>query len=225
MTNRTAGTAGRFRFALGTGLAAVLALPGLAHAQDAAPPAEEEIAAPAADAAEVDEGNEIIVTATKREQTLQEIPVAVSVTTAETIERAQIRDLKDLTSLVPSLRVNQQASATNTNFIIRGFGNGANNPGIEPSVGVFVDGVYRSRSAAQIGDLPDIQRVEVLRGPQSTLFGKNASAGVISIVTREPKFKFGGNVEASYGNYNAIVVKGVLTGPLSDTIAASIAGV
>ena len=225
MTNRTLGTAGRFRFALGTGLAAVLALPGLAHAQDAAPPADEEVAAPAADAAEdADQGNEIIVTATKREQTLQEIPVAVSVTTAETIERAQIRDLKDLTSLVPSLRVNQQASATNTNFIIRGFGNGANNPGIEPSVGVFVDGVYRSRSAAQIGDLPDIQRVEVLRGPQSTLFGKNASAGVISIVTREPKFTLGGNVEASYGNYNAIVVKGVLNGPLTDTIAASIAG-
>ena len=215
----------RLRFALGTSLAAVLALPGVAQAQDAAPPAEEEIAAPAADAAEdSDQGNDIIVTATKREQTLQEIPVAVSVTTAETIERAQIRDLKDLSSVVPSLRVNQQASATNTNFIIRGFGNGANNPGIEPSVGVFVDGVYRSRSAAQIGDLPDIQRVEVLRGPQSTLFGKNASAGVISIVTREPKFTLGGNVEASYGNYNAIVVKGVLTGPLSDTIAASIAG-
>ena len=224
MTTFTPGTAGRFRFALGTSLAALLALPAVAYAQDAAPPAEEEVAAPAADAAEVDEGNEIIVTATKREQTLQEIPVAVSVTTAETIERAQIRDLKDLSSVVPSLRVNQQASATNTNFIIRGFGNGANNPGIEPSVGVFVDGVYRSRSAAQIGDLPDIQRVEVLRGPQSTLFGKNASAGVISIVTREPKFTLGGNVEASYGNYNAIVVKGVLTGPLGDTIAASIAG-
>ncbi|QGN55440.1 TonB-dependent receptor [Novosphingobium sp. Gsoil 351] len=199
-----------------------------ARAQDAAPAAEaaeEEVATPATDPVESgDQGNDIIVTATKREQTLQEIPVAVSVTTAETIERAQIRDLKDLSSVVPSLRVNQQASATNTNFIIRGFGNGANNPGIEPSVGVFVDGVYRSRSAAQIGDLPDIQRVEVLRGPQSTLFGKNASAGVISIVTREPKFTFGGNVEASYGNYNAIVVKGVVTGPLSDTIAASIAG-
>ena len=217
--------AGRRRLVLGTSLAAVLALPAVAQAQDAAPPPEEELATPAADAAEQsDQGNDIIVTATKREQTLQEIPVAVSVTTAETIERAQIRDLKDLASVVPSLRVSQQASATNTNFIIRGFGNGANNPGIEPSVGVFVDGVYRSRSAAQIGDLPDIQRVEVLRGPQSTLFGKNASAGVISIVTREPKFTLGGNIEASYGNFNAIVVKGVVTGPLSDTIAASIAG-
>ena len=112
MTTFTPGTAGRFRFALGTSLAALLALPAVAYAQDSAPPAEEEIAAPAADATEDgDQGNDIIVTATKREQTLQEIPVAVSVTTAETIERAQIRDLKDLSSVVPSLRVNQQASA------------------------------------------------------------------------------------------------------------------
>ena len=116
----------------------------------------------------------------------------MSVTTAATIERAQVRDLLDLQTLVPSLKVGQGNSSANTNFIIRGFGNGANNIGIEPSVAVFIDGVYRSRSAAQIGDLPNIQRVEVLRGPQSTLFGKNASAGVISIVTEVPKFDFGG---------------------------------
>ena len=169
-------------------------------------------------------GNEIVVTASKREQTLQDVPIAVSVTTAETIERAQIRDLIDLQTVVPSLRVSQQQSSANTNFIIRGYGNGANNAGIEPSVGVFIDNVYRSRSAAQIGDLPNIQRVEVLRGPQSTLFGKNASAGIISIVTREPQFEFGGNVEASYGNYNAVVVKGDVTGPISETLAFSIAG-
>jgi iron complex outermembrane recepter protein len=114
-------------------------------------------------------------------------------------------------------------SSANTNFIIRGFGNGANNAGIEPSVGVFIDGVYRSRSASQIGDLPNLQRVEVLRGPQSTLFGKNASAGVISIVTAAPKFKFGGSAELSYGNYNAIIAKADVTGPISDSIAFSLA--
>jgi len=166
----------------------------------------------------------IIVTATKREQTLQDVPVAVSVTSGATLERAQIRDLKDLQSVVPSLRVNQLQSSANTNFYIRGFGNGANNAGIEPSVGLFVDGVYRSRSSSMIADFPDVQRIEVLRGPQSTLFGKNASAGVISIVTRKPQFEFGGNVEASYGNYDAVVVKGTVTGPLSDNIAFSMAG-
>ena len=149
------------------------------RSQQPMPPAEEDYT-----------GNEIVVTATKREQTLQDVPVAVSVTTAATLERAQIRDIKDLTTVVPSLRVTERQNSTNTNFLIRGFGNGANNAGIEPSVGVFVDGVYRSRSAAQIGDFPDVQRIEVLRGPQSTLFGKNASAGVISIVTAAPKFDF-----------------------------------
>ncbi|MEO6718099.1 MAG: TonB-dependent receptor [Novosphingobium sp.] len=197
-----------------------LGLPATAYAQGAeeAQPATD---APAAE--EVGNGNDIVVTATKREQTLQDVPIAVSVTTAQTIERANIRDLKDLATVVPSLRVSEHQTSTQTDFIIRGFGNGANNAGIEPSVGVFVDGVYRSRSAAQITDLPDIQRVEVLRGPQSTLFGKNASAGVVSIVTQKPKFTFGGNFEASYGNYNALVIKGVVTGPLSETVAASLA--
>jgi iron complex outermembrane recepter protein len=204
----------------GSAAAVCLVISSAALAQDAGE------AQPAVDqpADEHGEGNEIVVTATKREQTLQDVPVAVSVTTAETIERAQIRDLRDLSTVVPSLRVNQLQSSANTNFYIRGFGNGANNAGIEPSVGLFVDGVYRSRSASMITDLPDIQRVEVLRGPQSTLFGKNASAGVISLVTREPKFNFGGNVEASYGNRNAVVVKGVVTGPLAETVAVSLAG-
>jgi outer membrane receptor protein involved in Fe transport len=194
----------------GTAAIFALAVPAVAAAQDDQP-------------AEEYYGNDIVVTATKREQTLQDVPVAVSVTTAESIERAQIRDLKDLSSLVPSLRVRTNQASGQTNFFIRGFGNGANNPGIEPSVGVFVDNVYRSRAVAQITDLPDIERVEVLRGPQTTLFGKNASAGIISIVTQRPKFDFGGNVEASYGNYDAIVLKGVITGPLSESIAASLA--
>ena len=168
-------------------------------------------------------GDPIIVTAIKREITLQDVPVAVSVTSAETLERAQIRDLKDLQSVVPSLRVNQLQSSANTNFYIRGFGNGANNAGIESSVGLFVDGVYRSRSASMIADFPDVERIEVLRGPQSTLFGKNASAGVISIITRKPQFEFGGNIEANYGNHDALVLKGMVTGPVTDTVAASIA--
>lgn len=168
--------------------------------------------------------NIIIVTASKRETTLQETPIAVSVTSAETIEQAEIRDLLDLQTLVPSLRVSQLQSSANTNFVIRGFGNGANNAGIEPSVGVFIDGVYRSRSAAQIGDLPNVQRIEVLRGPQSTLFGKNASAGVISVVTEKPQFEFGGSASLTYGNFDTIIAKADITGPITDTVAFSLAG-
>ena len=203
---------------LGATMLCAATTPVYAFAQDAAP------ADAGTTADDSDYGNDIIVTASKRSQTLQDTPVAVSVTSAAQLEEAQIRDLIDLQSSVPSLRVSQLQSSANTNFIIRGFGNGANNAGIEPSVGVFIDGVYRSRSAAQIGDLPNVERIEVLRGPQSTLFGKNASAGVISIVTQKPQYEFGGSAEVTYGNYDAITVKGDVTGPISDTIAFSIGG-
>ena len=165
----------------------------------------------------------VTVTSTKREATLQDIPVAVSVVDNTVIEQAEILDLGDLQAVVPSLRVDQFQSAAQTAFRIRGFGNGDNNAGVEPSVGVFIDGVYRSRSAAAIADLPNLERVEVLHGPQSTLFGKNASAGVISIITQEPQFEQQGSVQASLGNYNLFRVAGDITGPITDTIAYSFA--
>ena len=166
---------------------------------------------------------EVVVTATKRQQTLQEIPIAVSVVSAETIEQSQVLDIKDLQTLVPSLRVTQLQGSAQTNFIIRGFGNGANNPGIEPSVGVFVDGVYRSRVGSALADLPKVERIEVLRGPQSTLFGKNASAGVISVVTAKPDMDgFSGSIGGTVGNYNQTIIRGDVTGPLSDTVGFSL---
>lgn len=167
---------------------------------------------------------EIVVTATKREQTLQDVPISVAVTGQQTIERAQVRDLIDLQSVVPSLKVSQFNATGQTNFVIRGFGNGNGNDGIESSVGVFIDGVYRSRSAAALDDLPEVERIEVLRGPQSTLFGKNVSAGAISIVTKKPQFEAGGKLEATIGNYNTRQIKGTFTGPLSDTLAVRLSG-
>ncbi len=166
----------------------------------------------------------IVVTATKRELTLQETPVAVSVVGSEEVERAEIQDLIDLQTLVPSLVVRQGQTSGNTTFFIRGFGNGSNAIGLEPSVGVFIDGVYRSRSAATISDLPNLQRVEVLRGPQSTLFGKNASAGVISVITRPPQFELEGFVSASLGNYSLRRLEGFITGPIAETLAVSVGG-
>ena len=168
---------------------------------------------------------EVVVTAAKREQTLQEIPIAVSVVTAESMEQAQVLDIKDLQTLVPSLRVTQLQGSAQTNFIIRGFGNGANNAGIEPSVGVFIDGVYRSRVGSSLADLPKLERVEVLRGPQSTLFGKNASAGVISVTTAKPDLTgYSGSIGATLGNYNQTIVRGDVTGPLGDNVAFSLFG-
>ena len=168
--------------------------------------------------------DEVVVTATKRESTLQDVPVAVSVTSAETLKEARILDLLELQSVVPSLRVSQLQTSTQTNFIIRGFGNGANNPGIESSVGLFIDGVYRSRSAASIGDFLDVERVEVLRGPQSTLFGQNASAGVISVTSRKPQFTTQGNWQVGIGEQSQKLLSGYVTGPISDSIAYSVSG-
>ena len=168
---------------------------------------------------------EVIVTASKRAQTLQDIPIAVSVVSSEQIEQAGVLDIKDLQTLVPSLRVTQLQSSANTNFIIRGFGNGANNAGIEPSVGVFIDGVYRSRVGSALADLPKLERIEVLRGPQSTLFGKNASAGVISVVTAKPDLEgYSGSASVTVGNYDQIIVKGDVTGPITDNLGFSLFG-
>lgn len=168
--------------------------------------------------------NTVTITATKREQTLQDVPIAVSVVDNAVIEDAQINDILDLQSVVPSLRVSQLQQSGNSTFIIRGFGNGGNNIGIEPSVGVFIDGVYRTRAAGGLSDYADIERIEVLRGPQSTLFGKNSSAGVINVVTQSPQFDFGGQIEGTVGNYNQRILKGNITGPLSDQVAFSLSG-
>jgi iron complex outermembrane recepter protein len=192
---------------------ASLGLGSVAYAQDETAQAEETA-----------DDSVIIVTATKREQTLQETPISVSVTSGETLEQAQIRDVLDLQTVAPSLRVSQLQNSSSSTFIIRGFGNGDNNFGIEPSVGVFIDGVFRSRSASSLNDLANVQRIEVLNGPQSTLFGKNASAGVISVITRAPQYEFGGSVEATYGNFNAFTIKGDVTGPIGDNIAFSVDG-
>lgn len=165
-----------------------------------------------------------MITSTKREQTLREVPISVAVTTAATLEKSHVRDLIDLQTTVPSLKVAQYNAVGQTNFIIRGFGNGAGNDGIESAVGVFVDGVYRSRTSSALDDLPEIQRIEVLRGPQSTLFGKNVSAGAINIVTAPPQFKFGGSASVDFGNYNLRQQRFTVTGPLSDSVAARISG-
>ena len=164
---------------------------------------------------------EIIVTATKTEKTLQEVPVAVSVVSADTIEKANIIDILDLKAVVPSLDTRQRSTSTQSTFFIRGFGNGDYNQGIEPSVAVFIDGVYRSKMQSQISDLPLIERIEVLRGPQSTLFGKNATAGVINVVTKKPSFDKYSFISTTVGNFNSKIAKIYSTGPINETAAYS----
>jgi outer membrane receptor protein involved in Fe transport len=180
------------------------------------------IAQAVANEVETDEVERIIVTASKRPQTIQDTAIAVSVTSSEDIEQAKVVDISDLQTLVPSLRVTPGPLSSVTSFAIRGFGSPATNVGVEPSVGVFIDGVFRSRAGGAISDLPRLQRVEVLSGPQSTLFGKNASAGVVSVITEAPSDVTEGRMEFSYGNYNQRIVKGYISGGVTDELSMSL---
>ncbi|PHS26467.1 MAG: TonB-dependent receptor [Robiginitomaculum sp.] len=165
--------------------------------------------------------DEIIVTAQKREKTLQDTPVAVTAVTDTQLKKSQIRDMRDMPLLATSLSVAQAASSSQTVFSIRGIGTSGFNAGLEPSVGVFVDGVYRSRQGASINDFPTVERIEVLRGPQSTIYGKNTPAGVISIVTKKPQYEFGYDAEATYAKYDNKILKGSVTGPLGNGESAA----
>jgi iron complex outermembrane receptor protein len=178
------------------------------------------------DTNEADDGGieRIFVTASKRTTGLQETPVAIQVVSGEAMDQANLANINDLQILVPTLRVAPLERSSNVTFSLRGFGNGANNTGIEPSVGIFIDGVYRSRAGGVINSLPRVSQIEVLSGPQSTLFGKNASAGVISVRTLEPSYDFQGKVEAGIGNYNNRLVKGYVTNGITDNLAFSLSG-
>ncbi len=170
-------------------------------------------------------GNEVVITATRRNETVQEVPIAVTAVPATLIENAGIEDIRGLEQLAPSLQTSTgQSSATGTTLYIRGISTGGDNPGFEPAVGVFIDGVFRARAGVAISDIPQLDRVEVLRGPQGTLFGRNTSAGALSIFTAQPQFELGGYVEGSYGNYNAIELKGAVTGPVTDQLALRVDG-
>ena len=167
---------------------------------------------------------EVIVTAAKREQSLQEVPIAVSVVDGGTIEKSGITDLFDLSLSVPSMKMNQLQQSVQSSVWIRGFTNGSNNPGIEPSVGAFIDGIPRTRSIGILSDLPDVERVEILKGPQSTLFGKNSSVGVVSIVTKKPTDEFEGMIQGTIGNESSKIFRGTISGPISDSISYRVSG-
>lgn len=162
----------------------------------------------------------IVVTAQGRTQRLQDVPLAVSAVNQEQLQNSGATDIRALNQLAPSLLVSSTGSESNGSARIRGIGTVGDNPGLESSVAVFVDGVYRSRSGIGLNELGEVDRIEVLRGPQGTLFGRNASAGLIHVITKRPEFTLGGMAELTYGNYNFIRAQGAITGPLSDTIAA-----
>ena len=171
------------------------------------------------------DSNIIVVTAQGRSQALSDVPIAVSAIGAEQLQQSGTSDIRELNQLAPSLLVSSTGNEANGSARVRGIGTVGDNPGLESSVAVFIDGVYRSRSGNALSELGPIERIEVLRGPQGTLGGRNSSAGMISITTAAPEFQLSGYASATYGNYDQIRLEGGINAPLSDTIAARIDGV
>jgi len=163
---------------------------------------------------------EIVVTAQKREQSLQDVPIVVTTVSGKLLQDAGVKDIRDLTVLTPGLTVTSTSNETIVTARVRGVGTVGDNPGLESSVGVVIDGVYRPRNGVSFGDLGQVSRIEVLKGPQGTLFGKNTSAGVINVITAGPTKDFQAEGEATYGNYDQIGVTGSVSGPINDKVSA-----
>ena len=181
-----------------------LSTPAFAQGTEPAPtsPAPSEAATPATDpldAAAVDDSEVIVVTAQGRNQILEDVPIAVTAIGSQAMQNSGANDIRQLNQLAPSLLVSSTGSEANGSARIRGIGTVGDNPGLESSVAVFIDGVYRSRSGIGMNELGEIERVEVLRGPQGTLFGRNASAGLIHIFSKKPAYEFEAYGEGTIG--------------------------
>jgi outer membrane receptor protein involved in Fe transport len=163
---------------------------------------------------------EVIVTAQKREQRLEDVPVAVSVLGAQQLQQLGSHSVKDITLLTPGFNATTNASESTTTVRIRGIGSVADNPGLEDAVGVYIDGVYRPRNGVGYNSLGELSDVEVLKGPQGTLFGKNTVAGVLQINTQRPSFTFGAQAEADVQNYGGYSISGDVTGPIVKDVLA-----
>lgn len=164
--------------------------------------------------------SEVLITARRRTEEVQKVPIPISVVGGPKIEESGSFNVNRVKELVPTVQL-YSSNPRNTTLNIRGLGStfGLTNDGIDPGVGFYVDGVYYARPAVTAMDFIDIEQIEVLRGPQGTLFGKNTTAGAFNITTRLPSYSPGGTVELSYGNYGFVQAKASITGPLSKNVA------
>ena len=185
----------------------------------AANPAFAQTASPPDDTAATD-GEEIFVTATLRTENLQAVPIAVTAFNAASLDKAGVRDIRALDQVSASFNLNSsQTESGGTTLRVRGVGTTGNNTGLESAVGIFLDGVYLSRPGIALGDLLDVTQVELLRGPQGTLFGRNTSAGALNVKTAKPNLNnFEGFANATYGNFDLLNVQGGISAPLVEGV-------
>lgn len=165
--------------------------------------------------------DEIIVTAQRRDENLQRVPITVSAVSGEMAEARGIRETADLNIVAPGLNVSRDTGTPQ--IYLRGVGSNNATAGQEQAVAVYVDGVYSPSLAAELGSFADVERIEVLKGPQGTLFGRNATGGLIQIITKEPGDELSGRLSATYANYETVTLNGYIGGPLSENVGASIA--
>lgn len=209
MSIRKTQLATSLRHALFGGLALGLALPAVAHAQDAAPAKDKEPAATL---------GEVVVTSQSREQRLQEVPITVTVVSDKMIERLAATDLGDIDAFIPGLQVSD-TSPTQPRYAIRGISTGDFGVGTDPAVGVYVDGVYSARSGGALLAFNDIERIEVLKGPQGTLFGRNSAAGAVSIISKKPGDEFEGRARLRLGEDGRQYIDGLVNLPTGKSSA------
>jgi iron complex outermembrane receptor protein len=157
---------------------------------------------------------EIVVTATRRPVSLEDVPVAITAITGADLENAGVARLEDLATQIPNTFIDTSSGLRSTDVTVRGISSNPNNPGVDPAVGVFVDGVYMSRPTTLNTNLYDLERIEVVRGPQGALYGKNTIAGAMNFITRLPTSDFQSDVDVGYGNYNATNAFASASGPL-----------
>ncbi len=164
----------------------------------------------------------ITVTAQKREEAMQDVPIAITAISEQLLQDTGVRDIKDLQVLVPGLTVTSTQSEAITTARIRGIGTVGDNVGLESSVGIVIDGVYRPRNSVGFGDLGQLERIEVLKGPQGTVFGKNTSAGVINVITRRPSYQQSAEAEFTASNYNGLGIAGSFNSGLGENAAFNV---
>lgn len=162
---------------------------------------------------------EIVVTAAKRSEPLSKTPLAVTALSQDQLTQAGVTDLQSLTSAAPSVEMKNVAVNDSVEITIRGITNNDFNPGGSPAVATYVDGIYLARTQGLNGDLFDVERIEVLRGPQGTLYGRNSTGGNLNVVTADPKNTFGASVDLSYGNFNDVQTRAMVNLPITDTLA------
>lgn len=196
-------------------LALLLAGSAQAYAADTTTPEAAPVGKTTADSSQLET---VTVTTRRREESSQDVPTPMSVVSGQTLETQRVYRIQDLQQLVPSVNV-AYMHARQSSVSIRGLGNNPASDGLEGSVGLYIDNVYLGRPGMAVFDLMDIEQLEVLRGPQGTLFGKNTTAGVINISTRAPSFTPERSIETSVGEDGYFQTKGTISGPLNDELA------